>query len=89
MQYSTDGSFTTSCECNNRVVSADSGCNYRNDMSRLVVFFWLASAAWGAAVAHHVTAATVTGSVASRWFSPGDAISVRGAFVRATRGSFG
>jgi len=56
----------------------------------LLSFFWLLSTAWGVAVAHNVVAATVTGSVASWCFSPGQAKeAVRSAFHRAVFGSFG
>lgn len=51
---------------------------------------WLCSMAWGCAVIKNVVAATVSGSVASWWFSPDeDTAPVKGAFHRATTTSFG
>lgn len=50
---------------------------------------WLLSMVWGCTVVKNVVAATVTGSVASWWFSPDDAAPVKGAFHRATHSSFG
>lgn len=50
---------------------------------------WLASGAWGVAVLQNLITATVTRSVASWWFSPGDNSSVRDALYRATHDSFG
>lgn len=51
---------------------------------------WLCSMAWGCAVIRNVVAATVSGSVASWWFAPGeDTAPVKGAFHRATTTSFG
>lgn len=52
-------------------------------------WFWLVSVVWGIAVLRTLVTATVTGSVASWWFSPKDKSSVRGALYRATHGSFG
>lgn len=76
-----------SCECDSVQVS-DSRCDYGNTRW-VLAFFWLLSATWGIAVLKNVVTATATGSVASWWFSPADPSAVRGAFYRATHGSFG
>ena len=88
MTHTSENVDSLSCECANEKVSPG-GCEYSNNMSWFLTCFWLVSGFWGAAVAHNVVAATVTGSVASWWFSPGDARPVQAAFYRATRVSFG
>ncbi|CAN0370311.1 unnamed protein product, partial [Hapterophycus canaliculatus] len=51
---------------------------------------WLCSMAWGCGVIRNVVACTVSGSVASWWFTPEeDTMPVKGAFHRATNSSFG
>lgn len=51
---------------------------------------WLCAMAWGCGVIRNVVACTVSGSVASWWFSPTeDTTPVKGAFHRATTSSFG
>eukprot|EP00752_Nemacystus_decipiens_P011598 g10300.t1 len=79
--------FVEYCECDGTQVS-DSPCEYGKGRWVLVCF-WLASATWGVAVLKNVVTATVTGSVASWWFSPTEPSPVQGAFFRATHGSFG
>eukprot|EP00752_Nemacystus_decipiens_P017801 g15960.t1 len=79
-----------SCQCRGEVVSYNSSCYFEGGtVGFWVACFWLASLVWGAAVITNVVTATLTGSVASWWFSPGDPAPVRGALHRATRGSFG
>ncbi|CAM9400191.1 unnamed protein product [Ectocarpus fasciculatus] len=79
-----------SCHCGGEVISSDSGCEFNGGTQRwLLAAFWLGSFTWGLAVLRNVVTATVAGSVASWWFSPGDTSPVRGAFYRATRSSFG
>lgn len=68
---------------------SDSSCTYSGNARWMLACFWLASTYWGIAVLKNVVTATVTGSVASWWFSPGDVSPVKGAFHRATHGSFG
>lgn len=75
------------CECDSVKIS-DSPCDYGNGRW-VLTFFWLASGTWGVAVLKNVVTATVTGSVASWWFSPADVGAVNGALYRATHGSFG
>lgn len=79
-----------SCQCAGHVVSYNSNCRYEGRAGGFwVACFWVASLVWGAGVIRNVVTATVTGSVASWWFSPGDPRPVRGALHRATHGSFG
>ncbi|CBJ28581.1 conserved unknown protein [Ectocarpus siliculosus] len=79
-----------SCHCGGEVISSDSGCEFSSGFPRWVLAaFWLGSVTWVIAVLRNVVTATVAGSVASWWFSPGDTRSVRGAFYRATHSSFG
>ncbi|CBJ28582.1 conserved unknown protein [Ectocarpus siliculosus] len=80
-----------SCHCGGEVISSDSGCEFSGGgFQRWVLgVFWVGSFIWGLDVLHDVVLATVAGSVASWWFSPGDTNSVRGAFYRATHSSFG
>lgn len=79
------------CECygEDSILIADPCVFEAGRGSFLLGCFWLASVAWGAAVLQNLVTATVTGSVASWWFSPGDTSIVRGALYRATHGSFG
>ncbi|CAM9494927.1 unnamed protein product [Ectocarpus sp. 4 AP-2014] len=78
-----------SCMCGGHVVSYNSACEYE-DHGFWLALFWLASLAWGADVIRNVVTATVTGSVASWWYSADrDACPVRGALYRATHSSFG
>jgi len=86
--YSREDGHTKQCWCANKEISADSLCEDRNDSFWPLIIFWLASGFWGVAVVDNVIAATVMGSVASWWFSPGDAGAGR-AFHRAVTGSFG
>lgn len=81
-------STSLSCQCRGDIVAYNSTCEY-SGKSLFLGLFWLASLTWGGAVFQNVVAATVTGSVASWWFSPGDTQPVRGAFHRATTTSFG
>lgn len=93
------GSRSVSCKCvgddtgsivGDDAIFINSPCVFESGRgSFLLGCFWLASIAWGAAVIQNLVTATVTGSVASWWFSPGDKSSVRGALYRATHGSFG
>lgn len=83
----TPGGAVMSCECNSVQVS-DGACEYGNARWVLATF-WLASCTWGIVVLKNVVTSTVTGSVASWWFSPGSVSAVSGAFYRATHGSFG
>lgn len=79
-----------SCQCRGEVVSYNSSCYYEGrTIGFWVGCFWVASFFWGASVIKNVVTATVTGSVASWWFSPRDPSPVRGALHRATHGSFG
>ncbi|CAN0331947.1 unnamed protein product [Ectocarpus sp. 6 AP-2014] len=79
-----------SCHCGGEVIYSDSGCEFSGGFPRWVLAaFWLGSVTWVIAVLRNVVTATVAGSVASWWFSPGDTRSVRGAFYRATHSSFG
>lgn len=79
-----------SCQCRGEVVSYNSSCYYDGSAMGFWVAMWFfASLVWGGAVIKNVVTATVTGSVASWWFSPGDANPVRGALHRAIHGSFG
>lgn len=81
-------SGSPSCQCKGQTILYSSTCDFEgNDF--LLSCFWLAAFAWGAAVFQNVLMATVTGSVASWWFSPRDVSPVRGALYRATHGSFG
>ncbi|CAM9256058.1 unnamed protein product, partial [Hapterophycus canaliculatus] len=85
------GRHTISCVCDGEDrILINSPCGFEAGRgSYWLGCFWLASAAWGAAVLQNLVTAMVTGSVASWWFSPGDQTSVRGALYRATHGSFG
>lgn len=79
-----------SCQCRGEVVSYNSSCSFEGQaVGFWVMCFWVASLMWGVCVVKNVVTATVTGSVASWWFSPGDPSPVRGALHRATHGSFG
>lgn len=75
------------CECKSVQIS-DSPCKY-GSQRYILACFWVASGTWGIAVLKNIVTATVTGSVAAWWFTPGDASAVNGAFYRATHGSFG
>ncbi|CAN0274661.1 unnamed protein product [Scytosiphon promiscuus] len=84
-------SDTMSCECGGEdSILINSPCVFEAGRGSFWLgCFWLASIAWGSAVLRNVVTATVAGSVASWWFSPGDKSSVRGALYRATHESFG
>ena len=77
-----------SCECKGGIVVYNTTCPY-GGRSLTLTWFWLATLLWGGAVFQNVVAATVTGSVASWWYSPRDCKPVRGAFYRAMGPSFG
>ncbi|CAM9643374.1 unnamed protein product [Pylaiella littoralis] len=77
-----------SCQCGGKTILYSSTCQFEGNTVWLACF-WLASLGWGAAVIRGVVTATVAGSVASWWFSPGGVSPVRGALYRATHGSFG
>lgn len=63
---------------------------HRSGLGLPLMIFWLLSLAWGCGVIKNVVACTVTGSVASWWFTPNeDPAPVKGAFYRATHFSFG
>lgn len=82
------GTRGLSCQCGGQTILYSSACEFEgNDF--LLTCFWLVTLTWGAAVFRDVVTATVTGSVASWWFSPRDASPVGGALYRATHGSFG
>ncbi|CAN0233684.1 unnamed protein product, partial [Scytosiphon promiscuus] len=90
-EVSSGGSDTMSCECGGEdSILINSPCVFEAGRGSFWLgCFWLASVAWGAAVLKNLVTATVAGSVASWWFSPGDKSSVRGALYRATHESFG
>ncbi|CAN0432883.1 unnamed protein product, partial [Ectocarpus fasciculatus] len=77
-----------SCVCNGTKVS-DGECEF-SGLGLPLMIVWLCSMAWGCGVIRNVVACTVSGSVASWWFTPEeDSTPVKGAFHRATTSSFG
>lgn len=77
-----------SCMCRGEVISYNSVCSYGGGGGTLMLF-WLATLLWSGEVFRNVVAATVTGSVASWWYTPHIPNPVLGAFYRATGSSFG
>eukprot|EP00752_Nemacystus_decipiens_P002056 g1968.t1 len=78
----------SSCTCSGVKIS-DEECEF-SGLGFPLTLVWLCSMAWGCAVIRNVVAATVSGSVASWWFSPEeDTTPVKGAYHRATTTSFG
>lgn len=79
-----------SCKCNGHFID-DTVCSYGGGGSggRALTLFWLAIFFWTGEVIRNVVAATVTGSVASWWYTPHIPNPVLGAFYRATGSSFG
>ncbi|CAB1097817.1 unnamed protein product [Ectocarpus sp. CCAP 1310/34] len=77
-----------SCMCNGTKIS-DGECEF-SGLGLPLMIVWLCSMAWGCGVIRNVVACTVSGSVASWWFTPEeDPTPVKGAFHRATTSSFG
>ncbi|CAN0421906.1 unnamed protein product, partial [Ectocarpus sp. 12 AP-2014] len=77
-----------SCVCNGTKIS-DGECEF-SGLGLPLMIVWLCSMAWGCRVIRNVVACTVSGSVASWWFTPEeDSTPVKGAFHRATTSSFG
>ncbi|CAM9101232.1 unnamed protein product [Scytosiphon promiscuus] len=77
-----------SCMCNGTKIS-DEECEF-SGLGLPLMVVWLCSMAWGCGVIRNVVACTVSGSVASWWFTPEeDSMPVKGAFHRSTNSSFG
>ena len=63
-----EGGPAISCWCGGAEISTGSYCDYGKQRG-VLLFFSLASGAWGIAVLRSVLTAAVSGSVASWWFS--------------------